>query len=203
MTAPAPFALTPLDRPICSACKLRPVRLHPVNGWWGTCNPCNDKRVRAHERYLAKNGGRNKLCIFCRKPMPEECYSTMACTLDCANAHNREYMAKKREAVLAALGGKCSCTLEGCPSGHPPTGCPVTATPLLDVEHTKNDGWLIRQRRMNGSPRSRASGVGQPRWSMYQRSLRLPDHGMVLLCANCHRQAEHLKRIERAAGRPS
>jgi hypothetical protein len=63
----------------------------------------------------------------------------------------------------------------------------VSAIDVLTVDHTKRDGGSVRRVRRDGSFRARGATAN---WSRYQRALKLPDHGMVLRCFNCHFVAE-------------
>jgi len=83
--------------------------------------------------------------------------------------------------VLSALGHHCACP--GAPACFHPDPCPISQPDLLEVDHIRNDGAHIR--RTVRSTRHRS--LGQNSWSRYARALKTPDHGMQLLCANCHR----------------
>jgi len=98
-------------------------------------------------------------------------------------------MASHRATVLAALGNRCACPGIAC---FHPDPCPISQLELLEVDHTRNDGARVRRSIRS----SRARSFGQNSWHRYARALQLPDHGMQLLCANCHRWVTVQRRIE-------
>jgi hypothetical protein len=93
--------------------------------------------------------------------------------------------------VVALLGGVCSCPSCAWHAEPCVIGQTTETEPLLTVEHSKNDG---AQHRRRLTPGPRYSGTGQ-QWGRYLRVMaNIPDHGLRLLCFNCHMAAEWAKR---------
>jgi hypothetical protein len=57
----------------------------------------------------------------------------------------------------------------------------------LTVDHQHRDGLHVRSRRADGSLGARRGGT---EWSRYRRALAVPNHGMQVLCFNCHNVQE-------------
>jgi hypothetical protein len=165
------FALeSPPTGGLCQSCKLRWVRRHPLGGYYRTCATC----ARRHRKVYAN-----------RRQGPR--------TARADRRRQAGYRAELRAAVLAALGGACACA--GCPthSGACPVGRRPDTDRLLTVEHTRNNGAEHRRRLRDGGPRTHLSAGF---WGRYLRVIRHdPDHGMILLCRNCHAEAERRKRL--------
>lgn len=163
--------------PLCTSCRKRPARRHGVIGWYKSCEKCRERRTPQVHR----------LCGGCKQRPPS--YARTVCSIECQRLVARRTRARAKAAVIAALGGACSCRNADCPSCA--GNCAIAAGHLLDVEHTKNDGAHAR-RKLKGTGQHRRGGAMT--WTRYRRALQVNDHGMVLLCANCHRHVEHLKR---------
>jgi len=66
------------------------------------------------------------------------------------------------------------------------TPCPIRALHLLEIDHTKGNGAFVRSAlRPRGAKTYRGDAGG--RLARYLRAIADPDHGMQVLCANCHR----------------
>ena len=159
--------LSPGMAPLCTACFLRPARPHFAVGFWKLCEKCRLRKVQTERR-----PGR---CIC---GMPARVGSRW-CSQECSNRYATLRLRKIKDKVLAALGGQCACMELNCT--HSGT-CTVRLPDALTVHHDNGDGGAIRT--SQGGRRQQAGGVST--WSRYGRALVLPDHGMRLLCHNCH-----------------
>src|SRR5439155_25650884 len=105
--------------------------------------------------------------------------------------------------LLPLFGGPL-CVKCGVRSGapHPVAGYYAHCPPLPEERESQSahgfgDGGHQRTMRMDGTRRSRGSRTsgGRGFWSRYLRVVRtVADHGMVLLCFNCHMHEEKRKR---------
>lgn len=164
-----------VDGPLCNMCFKRPARPHAVVGWYKRCEKCRDRPKRVTKT------NKSVLCHCGSTKVGTELY----CSAECRRLSVKERWTAQKIHVLSALGNKCSCTESTCPAHNDcNAACTITAQDLLTVEHTKSDGYLIRGG-MNGSNNI---------WSRYKRALSVPDHGMILLCFNCHKWSESLRR---------
>jgi len=163
--------------PRCGACGLRPARRHHAAGWYAHCARCWGWRREAQPRWLAK--GVPTPCQWCGVVAPRA--GMRWCSAACQNAYTRDLRRRTKAEVLAALGGRCRCAGVECWHVGP---CPVTHEAALSIDHTARNGSEVRLRRRDGG-RSR-QGRGSNIWSRYRRALRVADHGMRVLCMNCH-----------------
>jgi hypothetical protein len=164
--------------PACSACGRRPARPHHVVGWWRLCVQCHRVDVRRH----AKHRGLQR-CTICGTP-----HLHATCSPRCSRLAKRQHARRQKGVVVAALGGCCTCPgTDGC--WHV-GACGVVLLDALTVDHQHGDGGRIRRQRRDGSMgRSRTMN-----WSLYRRALALPEHGMRLLCFNCHHVVDIARR---------
>lgn len=157
-----------LDRHLCSVCGIRYAKPHPLSGYYKTCGRCQNR----NRRYL----NARPLRPTRRPPW-------------------NGYRQKQRMLVIESLGAVCACPT--C-STHPNAPCPVGHLPetahLLTVEHTKNNGAHHRRFRIREGSEKRQR-MGAP-WERYLRVIRTQtDHGLLLLCFNCHHNVEWKKRL--------
>jgi hypothetical protein len=68
----------------------------------------------------------------------------------------------------------------------------------LTIDHLHRDGGRIRRQRMDGQLSRKDYGTAQ-NWSRYRRALAVPDHGMRVLCFNCH-QVDDMRHRRRHLG---
>jgi hypothetical protein len=108
--------------------------------------------------------------------------------------YKQQLRARYKAEVLAALGGACACVGTGCWHRGP---CDVTDPDVLEVDHMQDNGGEIRSARPDGTRAWGGRTVG--RWSRYRRALRLANHGMQVLCSNCHRKVTYERQIMRGA----
>ena len=85
-----------------------------------------------------------------------------------------------------------------CVSGqHAGTAVRVVTDPeVLEVDHMRDNGGEVR------CTARRHAGVAWPHRvavSRYRRALQLADHGMQLLCSNCHRKVTYERQLARGA----
>jgi hypothetical protein len=172
-----PFQLTPPPL-VCTTCRRRPVRRHPIVGYYRMCTQCSG--------YNANRPKQARGFTRCRQCGVAGPFRTPCCSAACARVLKAASRARDRAVVLAALGGKCSCSRTDC--GHGDSPCPEARAPVLEVEHTRNDGAAVRYKLK--SRRGATNDVN----ARYRRALSTADHGMQLLCANCHRWITHLRR---------
>jgi hypothetical protein len=172
-------------RPGCTTCG-RPARAHYSIGWYRLCEACHQSGQRSRARWARRRVAPR--CQICRRPFPGR---GSTCSTVCGTIARRQLNYRHKAFVLAALGGRCVC--EGPAGCWHPGPCPVTVAEALTVDHQHGDGGRIRRQRRDGS-RMPAGATGQVAWSRYRRALALPDHGMRLLCFNCHQVSETARR---------
>jgi hypothetical protein len=177
--------------PMCNSCGMRPRRRHYAVGWWSTCEKCarRNRNRSGISTYQMK-------CCECGVPISSS-RRTNVCSKACGASKVRRQYAANKAVVLAALGGRCSCRDAECAAAHA-SMCSVTAQHLLEIEHTKNNGNVVRLTGIDGV-RVRSQASCSVRWSRYKRALLEADHGMRILCVLCHRDLEHRKRLARRA----
>jgi len=166
--------------PRCTVCQIRPARQHHAVGFWNQCDRCNTNRRRASARWYARHG---RLSKSCRAPGCGERGTISGwCSTSCRQEYQVKQRAANKAAVIAALGGACACTVIGCYHSGP---CPVRLCEGLTVHHEHDDGHQIRNTTRTGQSAS-LRPRGPDAWSRYRRALKVPGHGMRLLCGTCH-----------------
>jgi hypothetical protein len=168
-----------MSPPLCSRCKRRSPRPHHAIGFYRQCDRCLSRNPGKYARRKARRA-------------PERCrqcgVATVAghgwCSTACASAWKRGSVARRKAVVVAALGGMCSCEGLECYHEGP---CGITALDVLTVDHVHQNGGAIRLQHRDGSRYRGACNAMV--WSRYYRALTVPDHGMRLLCHNCHNAA--------------
>ena len=170
--------------PLCSTCGIRPARPHFAVGFYKQCTPCHQHR--AGKRTRAKH------CAGCGTVLRR---GTHFCSRSCNRRHYMARMMSVKATVLVALGGMCTCRELHCAHAGP---CEITCPDALTVHHIHQDGGQIRNIKRDGTSKRFSGGLGA--WTRYRRALRLPDHGMRLLCHNCHHcQAARARRVNAGA----
>jgi hypothetical protein len=162
--------------PRCSECT-RPARPHYAVGFYRQCVVCARRAQRNYARQKARGRRYWRVCCGCGRPADGQGW----CSTACGTAYKRQLYARNKAAVLAALGGRCTCTAADCWHGG---RCGVSMPEVLTVEHEHGGGGSVRNRRPTGGLR-RGRG-GSTAWARYRRALTMADHGMRLLCFNCH-----------------
>jgi len=162
--------------PLCTRCGRRPARPHFAVGYFRHCVGCNEKSVEKDRRRRRRLTIQYK-CLICGIAVAS---TTRYCSPTCRRAHLRQLNSKAKADVLHALGGRCACQDANCWHVGP---CTAHDHDVLTVDHTNRDGWEVRRRRQDGTIRRRNVTY---RWPRYRRALTSPDHGMQLLCYNCH-----------------
>src|SRR5215468_5783176 len=180
------------EAPRCSKAGCpRPAKRHYAVGWWRSCEHhihyARQRRAREHAAGRPTWRGRCR----CGKPTRHNPY----CSRACGTLYARQRATRIKAEVLAALGGRCTCTAAAC--WHEDE-CGVVMPDVLTVEHTYGNGGAIRDARRTGERWRHGSGRrptgGYSAWARYRRALRLPDHGMRLLCFNCHMRLTFARR---------
>ena len=183
--------------PTCAKCTRRSAQAHPIVGFYARCMTCR-RQGNASQRTYAAKLARVGQCSICRmQPPGSNGQYCDGCKPDVRAAYRRT-----RAKVMGVLGSICVCVAVDC---FHVGACPITAASghehLLTVEHTLGDGGRQRSTKMDGTrrtARSRSMG-GRGYWGRYLRAIQtVADHGMVLLCFNCH---QHTERAKRAAAR--
>jgi hypothetical protein len=147
-------------------------------GYYRQCLVCTEQQRRYARRIVASGGPRKWYrCMGCGVPTAGHGW----CSAPCATNYKQRLRMRYKAEVLTALGGVCTCVETECCHIGP---CRQCHPDVLTVDHTNEDGGLIRRRRRDGA--LKRPGAGVLLWSRYRRALALPNHGMRLLCANCH-----------------
>ena len=166
-----------MSAPLCSRCKRREARAHHAIGFYRQCARCLSYNPGKYARRKAR-----RVAEHCRQ-CGIATVATSWCSAACATASKREARARRKAAVIRALGGMCSC--EGIDCYHEGR-CGITAPDVLTVDHVDENGGMVRRLRRDGSVSPYNSTCSAVVWSRYSRALTVPNHGMRLLCHNCH-----------------
>jgi hypothetical protein len=169
--------------PLCTQCGIRTPRAHLVGGFYRICAPCLTRVKRAHN--LAIVCRRPRRCSMCRATfIAGRGDSGSTCSRACTREEARARKDRDKAAVIAALGGQCTCP--GDPACWHVGACVVQELNVLTIDHTNRDGAVVRRRRRDGSLMLRAPSS----WDRYRRALDVPNHGQVVRCFNCHNLSE-------------
>jgi len=177
----------PAEAPLCTTCGIRSAQPHYAVAYYKQCERCRVQRGRARERARAKNRLWWETCTGCGGTLRS---STMAyCSTACSTRYKQQLRARYRAEVFSALGGACVCVGIACWHEGP---CGLSDPELLEVDHMHNNGAAIRRATRSGTWKPNSQKVNS--WSRYRRALQLADHGMQLLCSNCHRKVTSERR---------
>lgn len=121
---------------------------------------------------------------MCSAPLP---HAQRYCSAVCQRAGQRARYAKLKHTIVKKLGDGCVC--QGCVWHDGP--CAVRSHALLEVDHSKGNGYIIRRSRHG--KRAVSNTVGR-----YLREIEAnpTGHGLQLLCANCHRAVTVQRRTD-------
>jgi predicted nucleic acid-binding Zn ribbon protein len=167
--------------PVCTTCRRRSAEPHYAVGYYKQCERCRVQRARSRQRLKAKGELWWETCFVCGLMLRSS--TTSFCSTRCSTGYKQELRRRYKAEVLKALGGACVCVGTGC--WHRGL-CSVSDSELLEVDHMHNNGAAIRRATRGGTWKPNSQKVNS--WSRYRRALQLADHGMQLLCANCHRK---------------
>jgi hypothetical protein len=170
--------------PLCTVCRIRAAQPHYAVGYYKQCESCRLQRARARQRARAKGQLWWETCFVCGGPLRSS--TTSACSTRCSTIYKQQLRARYKADVIGALGGACVCVGAACWHHGP---CGVSDPEVLEVDHIHDNGGEIRSARPDGTRAWRGRTVS--RWSRYRRALGIADHGMQLLCSNCHRKVTY------------
>jgi hypothetical protein len=186
-TMPAEAA-APSRPPSCTNCT-RPAEPHYAVGYYKACKDCRVTRARARQRLKARGRIWWEKCSGCGGTLRSS--TTCFCSTACSTGYKRQVRQRYKAEVLNALGGACGCVGITCWHRGP---CGISDPELLEVDHVHNNGAAIRRATRGGTWKPNSQKVNS--WSRYRRALQLTDHGMQLLCSNCHRKVTFERRSD-------